>query len=177
MLNQLFQAMIVYIRLCFFKGSPASLPYSHLQLMLVMGVYLFMRVVALGSGLKIEWTDKIVIGVTSLILPAIFMHVLLTFNQKKNRFHKLFSSMLGVGIVVSLILYLLELISPNSQIPASLVMVIALWALFIDGSIFAKGLELKLSKGVLLAFAMACFSGIFQLLIVFSLTAAQAPIK
>lgn len=177
MLNQLFQAVIVYIRLCFFKGSPASLPYSNLQLMLVMGIYLFMRIVALDAGLKIEWADKIVIGVTSLILPAIFIYALVTFNQKKNRFHKLFSSMLGVGVVVSLILYLLELISPNSQISAPLVMVIALWALFIDGNIFAQGLELKLNKGVLLAFAMACFSGIFQLLIVFSLTASQAPVK
>ncbi|MCS5707862.1 hypothetical protein CC99x_002985 [Candidatus Berkiella cookevillensis] len=177
MLNQLFQAMIVYTRLCFFKDSPASLPYSHLQLMLVMGICLFMRVIAFGTTLKIDWTDKIITSMASLILLAVFIYALLAFNKKPDRFHKLLSAMLGVEIIVSLIIYPLGLILPNNQVPAPLVAIIMLWILSIKGNIFRKGLEFKFSSSVLIAFAMECFSYIPQSLIVFSLVAAQAPVK
>lgn len=178
MLNQLFQATIVYTRLCFFKDSPASLPYSYVQLMLVAIICLLMRIVAFGTTLNIDWADKIKTSVASLILLAVFIYALVAFNKKKDRFHKLLSAMLGVEIIVSLIIYPLGLILQNNQVPAPLVAIIMLWTLSIKGNIFRKGLDFKFNSSVLIAFAMECFSYIPQsFLIVFALAAAQVPAK
>ena len=158
MLSQLFQSIFVYIRLCFIKDTPASLPFSNSVLILVVLLNILLRVISFETTAKISMGEIVFASVMSLVFLLMTLYFLVYYVKKQNRWHKLASALIGVEVLLFCILHPIISLLPNGQIPLSIASLVMIWTLIIKGNILRKALDFRLLNSVMLIFAIEIIS-------------------
>lgn len=173
MLNQFFQAIVVYWRLCFFKGSPSTLPYSYIILGLLILALFLMRLFSFQGNIQIPVTAKLQASFMSVLFLLFFLYIILYVKKKVERWHKLTQAILGTELVLFLIIYSFSLLLRGEQLPIQIGGFILIWVLAIKGTILKKTLEIGMLNAFFLAFAMELTSYIPFGILIAELTQQQ----
>lgn len=154
MLKQLLLSIFIYLRLCFMKDSPVSIPYSNPILILLAIALVALRIVAFEASPGIEQSDTIKAGILSVGLLLLFLFTVTYSLKKQLRWHKLANAILGTELVLFLMIYPVLLALPKGAANAMIGLLILFWTLAVKGNIFKKTLEISMISGISLAFAM-----------------------
>lgn len=157
-INELFRAFYVYISLCFFKRSPASLPYSNAILCLLILIVLVIRSMPISDKIVISLEHRILLAAASLVIMMIFLIAIVQFKKMAARWHKFAQAILGTQIVLFLILSPLLTIARSAELPIDIGGIVFLWALCIAANIFKKALDIDFLSAIFLVFAMEILS-------------------
>lgn len=171
MLSQIFQSIFVYIRLCFIKDTPASLPFSNIILILVVLLDVLLRVISFETTAKISTGEVVFASVLSLVFLLMTLFFLVYYVKKQTRWHKLASALIGVEVLLFCILHPLISLLPNGQMPFSVALLVMIWTMVIKGNILRKALDFRLLNSVMLILAIEIISYIPFMFLVTEATA------
>lgn len=168
------------------KISPELLPYKRAYLLMGLGlnfVLAYFVVVLLPSGeLKQALTPMLAISMkaVNLFFLGVFLYLILKFNQKTDRFFKLYLSIVAGTLLIETLNFILSLI-PNLlkkgldidlssnlglALMFSLMVYITLaWMIVFMGHIFRHGLEISRFKGIWIGIGYILISGVCSVII------------
>lgn len=173
-------------QLTILKVSPEALPYNHTYLLMGLGLnFLLAYIVTIFlpiPELKQIFTPMTVLlmKVANLFFLAMFLHIILRWAKKSERFFKLYLAIVFGTLVIEVVNFVISLIpsflknrfdfdlSTNFGLSTmfSLVTIFTIiWVIMFIGHIFRYGLEVTRLKGVLIAIGYILVSGLFSTLI------------
>ncbi|MBL7004757.1 MAG: hypothetical protein ISR69_12135 [Gammaproteobacteria bacterium] len=158
-----------YLKLSFFRASPEQTPVSLACALKALILYIAVNLFLLDNqALVLEVMTKVMI---ELGLLTAFLYAGLRVTKKLKRFHQSFSSLIGVGLIVSLSSVLVYLVvSPEffsigeiNQAVVYATLVLLIWNLSLISFILQRSLEVS----TLMAIALTCnYFIIFELLMI-----------
>jgi hypothetical protein len=161
MFHNLYKTGYVLSKLCTFSRSPEKLPYSY-------GVMGFIAAVILSAKLHVlsqlsqlpnlTVADSLQVGLSYLLLLGLSLYFILKFQNKADRWHKIFLGLLGTQLLLFLVFYPFVLLQPSAQLVAG--MMHNIWVFGVGGYIIHKGLGVRIFSGVLLVFVLELFANI-----------------
>jgi len=160
----MFPLIRFFIQLCLLRARPQDLPSSELLLALVAAANILLGTLgamptfqALGASFGASALD------TALL--SAFIWLLLRYHNHPERFIQTATAALGIGVVVSLAGFPLQLMmpddlsAPGAQLPLTLLQLLALWILVAIGHVLRHALDIRLPLGIGLALLYAVASG------------------
>lgn len=150
MLNLLFKTLYTQYRICFFSGSPVALPYSNGVLILLTALVVVVRSLFLTTIPNVSFVESLGFTALYFIIFGVGIYLLLGMQRKMNRWHKIFSALVGTKVIL-LLVFLPFIILINA--PAAWMLLIFaqdIWILAVGGYVLHKGMEIRLFSGIFL---------------------------
>jgi len=163
MINTLFQTLYTLFNLCLLRTSPAQLPYSALFLGLLVLAELGLNIFTLNKLKGVSLNEVITASLVSLIVLVMLIFALLAQRKVQNRIYKVLTAWFGTELMLTLILKILLIIIPDklqntTTVQAILQIGFFTWNVVIKAYIFKFACDIKMSRAVLITFAILIIS-------------------
>mgnify|MGYP003626364895 CR=1 FL=1 len=158
MFQNLYKTGYVLSKLCTFSRSPEELPYSYGVMGFIATVMLSAKLYVLSKLPNLTIADSLQISLSYLLLLGLSLYFILKFQNKAERWHKVFMGLLGTQLLLFLVFYPFVLLQSSAQVIAG--MMHNIWVFGVGGYIIHKGLGVRVFSGVLLVFVLELFANI-----------------
>ncbi len=151
----------IFWGICILRRGPEVAPDHPLFLgILIAADILLGTFLSVRLNTDITWLQGLTYVSVSLASLASATWFLLYLKELPNRFPATLSAIIGCDFMLSMLLFLLSLITGPIASPATLGLaaVIGIWTLWVVGFILHRALDVSLMAGILLSFAMTVFS-------------------
>ncbi len=157
-MNNDFKTLLrIFVDLCLIKKGPKDVPESAVLLKMVFFIYFLSGTLLLSSSIGL--IDAIIQSFLETVLVGLFMYVLVSFFQVKNRFNQAVTAIYGSGALMTLLsvpyIFWMDGLVKNENpigVIGLVVFFIVIWGFIVMANIIRETVQKSFSISLLLTF-------------------------